>query len=356
MQIDFHYGVIYVVSRLAGMDAASARTIAHSCQYVDDAANCDIWDVARGRLASLGGVPLQAARWQELNLQTPLSWTAFHFVPGGEGRRTEEKAVCRPNSPAAIAAVQRAIDARGARNGLHRLGVALHSYIDTWAHQQFSGIVSRHNLVFYLEGDERSFDRSAAGFQRAFHTAGMTIAALSLDLVSRLGHGAALHYPDMPWMKWGYRNGHNQRIDRDNLVQFMIAADMACRAVRGYRKGNLRFFDERGLCAEEKTALEQLLLHNRDRNRHRRLSTILDEVAEGAIPGVREPVPGYVASGAGSWDQAAKDILFAPAQASRAQRLENFEQSDYCNVRTAIAQHRRDLVNEILPANRIVLG
>lgn len=37
MNIDFHYGVIYAVARLGGLDVAEARTVAHSCQYVDDA-------------------------------------------------------------------------------------------------------------------------------------------------------------------------------------------------------------------------------------------------------------------------------------------------------------------------------
>jgi hypothetical protein len=37
MNIDFHYGVIYVVSRLAGMKQQDAAIVAHACQYVDDA-------------------------------------------------------------------------------------------------------------------------------------------------------------------------------------------------------------------------------------------------------------------------------------------------------------------------------
>lgn len=37
MNIAFHYGVIYVMSRLAGMCLKDVQTVAHSCQYVDDA-------------------------------------------------------------------------------------------------------------------------------------------------------------------------------------------------------------------------------------------------------------------------------------------------------------------------------
>lgn len=348
MQIDFHYGVIYVVSRLAGMAPASAATIAHACQYVDDASNYAPVNAAASD-------PAVAARWKE-SLQTPVSWAAFHFIPGGEGARPDEKAICRPNSPAAISAVERAIEGRGSAEGLHRLGVALHSYVDTWAHQDFSGLVSRHNLVLYLEGDQREFDRTSARWQRALNIAGASVAALTCDLFFRLGHGAALSYPDMPWMKWGYRNGRNQRIDRDNLQQFMLAADMACRAVRGYLNGNRRFLREPGLGPSERCALERLLLSNRHRNRFTRLAAIYANVAGGAIPGLCERMPEYVGNGHGSWDRAAQDMLFSCQRATRDQRLERFEESDYRRVRTAIAQHRRDLIDEILPANGIVLA
>ena len=36
MQIDFHFGVTYVVARLAGFDLNDAHKIAYSAQYVDD--------------------------------------------------------------------------------------------------------------------------------------------------------------------------------------------------------------------------------------------------------------------------------------------------------------------------------
>ena len=36
MNIDFHYGVIYLLGRLAGLEKQDAETVAHAGQYVDD--------------------------------------------------------------------------------------------------------------------------------------------------------------------------------------------------------------------------------------------------------------------------------------------------------------------------------
>lgn len=36
MDIDFHFGTIYVLSRWAGIDSNSSKIIANSSQFVDD--------------------------------------------------------------------------------------------------------------------------------------------------------------------------------------------------------------------------------------------------------------------------------------------------------------------------------
>jgi hypothetical protein len=42
MNIDFHYGVVYVAARIGGMTPSNALTVAHACQYVDDATTSGI--------------------------------------------------------------------------------------------------------------------------------------------------------------------------------------------------------------------------------------------------------------------------------------------------------------------------
>lgn len=48
MNIDFHYGVVYVVARLGGLSRADAETVAHACQYVDDATKAGVLEFTNG--------------------------------------------------------------------------------------------------------------------------------------------------------------------------------------------------------------------------------------------------------------------------------------------------------------------
>ncbi|HXC38318.1 MAG TPA: DUF6765 family protein [Burkholderiales bacterium] len=359
MDIDFHFGVMYVVARLAGMDAPRAEIVAHACQYVDDATAPDMQDAD---LTGRGGglAPWALARpWVVEALFNPgnvMAWAPFHFVPGGEGSGAEERTVCRAGGAAAAAAVRHAIEQRNSAIGLYRLGVSLHAYVDTWAHQGFSGLVSRNNAVLFLEGDEEPGEPGAwtRALQRTLRTASGTAAALALDVISRLGHSSALHFPDMPWLKWGYRNGHNQRVDRDNLPAFLTAADMACRAVRGYLGGNTRFEREPGLPPEAREALRRLFEHNRSRSSRKRLAVFAAGVARGGIPGLMEALPPYAALGPGSWrHEAADDARGAwPARLWR----DRCDISHHHRVLQAMEQHRSILVRDILPAQRVVLG
>ena len=110
MNIDFHYGVIYVVSRLGGLDPAQAQTVAHACQYIDDSTVPGLLKFIDGetfdRLASAHQMFDYANADDDQNRVT---WVPFHFLPAGEGQTLEEKAICRPNSDVAKTMVRREI-------------------------------------------------------------------------------------------------------------------------------------------------------------------------------------------------------------------------------------------------------
>lgn len=40
-----------------------------------------------------------------------------------------------------------------------------------------------------------------------------------------MGHGTVLHYPDWPFLKWSYRNGHGETVLRDNPKDYLEASD-----------------------------------------------------------------------------------------------------------------------------------
>jgi hypothetical protein len=357
MNIDFHYGVIYVVARLAGMDTAQAKVVAHACQYVDDATTPGVLIFEGGESFERFASAHRLFDYHNLlNGQNRLVWAPFHFLPGGEGKTLEERALCRPDSAIARAMVKRAIAARTQANGLHRLGVTLHVYVDTWAHQGFSGTVSKYNQVTELHGDdhdEATWLGKLAGF---VSDTAQNVKAQVLDAVCNLGHGAALHFPDMPWARWHYVNGHGIKVARNNLPDFLRAADMSYRAVRGYLNGNAVYEAENGLPTSSLQALEGLLETSRSHDEQERLGRLRDAAARGEIPGLKEAIPDYIPKGKGSWKHLATGIEEAGDGGFTPRWSEKFEGSDYRHFHDAIKEHRFVVTQQILPEHGVRLA
>ncbi|SDF95647.1 DUF6765 family protein [Paraburkholderia phenazinium] len=352
MNIDFHYGVIYAVARVGGLPPDAAQTVAHACQYVDDATTPGILRFAGGETFERFATAHKLIDYSNTeNDKNSLVWTPFHFLPAGEGQTLQEKAVCRPDSVVAREVMRRAIRQRGAENALHRLGVTLHTYVDTWAHQGFAGIECKFNRVSRLEaGDctpENWLARLAGATGHLIEH--MESALLSEDLP--VGHGAALHYPDLPWAQWSYIDGTGMLVNRQNLDEFVCAAEMACRAVQAFVAGSEAFESAPGLPANVKDALRHLLRTNTSNDDQQRLEGICAAVGTGGIPGLQEMIPGYVAKGPGSWKCDATGLLSDDDRGERPRWSEAFERSDYRCFHDAVKEHRFVVTQEILPAH-----
>jgi hypothetical protein len=351
MNIDFHYGVIYTVSRLAGLDPAAAQVVAHACQYVDDA-------TTRGLLRFSGGETFERfASAHQLfdyknadNDENRVVWAPFHFLPGAVGESLEERALCCANSEVAKTMVRRALEQRHAPNGLHRLGVALHVYVDTWAHQGFSGTESNFNKLTWLEGDDHDHKTWLEKLTASIGFAEDNAKAMLLDAVSGLGHGAALHFPDMPWATWSYRNAFGHHVERVNLPQFVEAAHYACRVVQAFRSGNDQFETEPGLPDTAIEALGGLLATNQDHDEAVRFEALASQVASGAVPGLKEDIPTYIAKGPNSWKHLATGILASDDGQDAPEWSQRFEDSHYRKFHDALKEHRFVVTQQILPS------
>ncbi|WP_308112590.1 MULTISPECIES: DUF6765 family protein [Paraburkholderia] len=350
MNIDFHYGVVYIVARTGGMAPAEALTVAHACQYVDDATTSGILRFAGGETFERFATAHKLFDYTNTeDDQNRLVWTPFHFLPAGEGETLEEKAVCRPDSAVAREVVRRAIRQRGTDTALHRLGVTLHAYVDTWAHQGFAGIESPMNRVHMLEAEDCTREGWLARLTRATRHLVQHVEEDVLTLALPVGHGAALHYPDQPWAKWHYIDGRNERVKRHNLPEFMQAAEMTCRAVRAYVAGREDFESQPGLPEDVKAALTKLLDTNRNLDDNKRLQIICEALKTDAIPGLSESIPDYVAKGLGSWKYKATGLQSDDDSGDRPRWSDVFEKSDYRRFHDAVKEHRFVITQEILP-------
>lgn len=352
MNIDFHYGVVYAVSRLGGLTQDQAQVVAHACQYIDDSTVPGLLKFAGGetfdRFASAHKM-LDYANMD--NDQNRVVWVPFHFLPGAQGSTLEERAICRPNSEIAKQMVRRALRKHNADNSLHRLGVTLHVYVDTWAHQGFSGTESNYNRVSSLRGDDHDektwLDTLKANVGRLIDD----VESAAVDMVSGLGHGAAIHFPDMPWAQWEYINGYGKKVVRNNLPDFVEAADMACRVVQAFVAGTEDFEHQRGLPPKAKADLTTLMAGNRDHDEKKRFELLKAKVAAGAIDGLKEDMQAYVPKGPGSWKALATGIEAAHGDGAAAPTWSAaFESSDYRRFHDAVKEHRYIVTQEILPA------
>lgn len=233
MQIDFHHAVTYVCSRLAGFNHKDADIIAYSAQYVDDATNSGTIKFSNEAMYHrISSAHKTLDFGNHLNeLENHLVWIPFHFLPGNggkpEGENPEgsfiEKLVCYPDSYVSHDVLATCISESNRKYALHRLGITMHVFADTFAHQGFVGKLHAINKIdnLELENEEQDFfDKAKSELVNSFP----------------MGHGPALECPDKPYLEWNYINEHfNQPVKRDNLDIFMNAVHSLVGHLANYR-------------------------------------------------------------------------------------------------------------------------
>ena len=348
MQIDFHHGVTYVIARLGGLSPEQAAIVAYAAQYVDDATNSGVTRFDNGamyqRISSAHKL-LDYRNFEELANHTV--WIPFHFLPGNGGLPAGQdppggfinKLVCRPDSPVAHDMLQACIAARGHAHALHRLGIALHVYADTWAHQGFAGVSHVINPASHITGPDKVADLGLRD----------RLANYFLGEALPLGHGTVLSNPDKPFLCWSYVNGMGQIVERDNPRDFLSAADHMCRVVRCFLRGELDMTAP-GLLPGDRQVLDHYLRNLTEPDGEKRHEHWLAAIAQGEFSFGRDQV-GYQAKGEGSWKFQAlgtRDAVDSDGQ--RFPYRPEFLRSNWKRFHDALQLHRYELLHHLLPA------
>jgi len=216
MNAEFHYYAVYFLCLRAGFAQVDARKVAHSSQYVDNAIHA--YDVDDGGRRYRTQVTQNYIFWDDATLRE--IYLPFHFVPGDQKRAASERLDGRasrwtvtPDSPLAKELLVAALKT----GNLYRIGIALHAYADTWAHQHFSGRVEEGNVM----------DPSSP--------------------LPPAGHLQALRSPDDAMGRWEDRRLVPGLSAVDNRARFLAAAGRIYRYLRTYlRQG----FEEEELALE----------------------------------------------------------------------------------------------------------
>ena len=143
----------------------------------------------------------------------------------------------------------------------------MHVYADTWAHQDFSGIMHEMNKFTDIKSSDPENDiriKQSQGLNdehlNTVELAWKKFNNLIIDPITArvvgdsfpLGHGSALSYPDLPFLKWGYKKVDKYMpfseeyldrdkdgfIVRDNTEIFLDAADHMFKAMRAFKNND----------------------------------------------------------------------------------------------------------------------
>lgn len=195
MDIEFHYYMTYLIATKAGLGTDDARIVAHSSQFIDD--NDIVFEVDKGKASAYRNYISQTMNILKPKMQLLRIYPIFHFIPGDPKSKTAWRKdgkmhwLCTtPNSGNA----NQIMDAAIASSSLHRIGVAAHGYVDTWAHQNFIGYYDDFNSM-----------NTALG-----------------AVTPNIGHADAGHNPDWPALVWQDPRLINEGID--NKLRFLEAA------------------------------------------------------------------------------------------------------------------------------------
>jgi hypothetical protein len=244
----FHYHSVKVIVTMAGFPPDEAQTIAYASQYADDATEHkpmriqdapaewtiperykkDLWFDPTCTAHSAKTWHRRLQKWAKFYLKPSVQrkiLIPFHFMPGEAMREPALfDYVTKKNGTLAGLLIETAKDSllkaktNDQRNfGLVKLGVAIHTYADTWSHAGFSG---RHSS---LENDIKDIKRKGNG------SAWSNLLSLAASYAAPdVGHAEALDTPDLSYVSWKatYANKKKtpRKISRDNTVEFLEAA------------------------------------------------------------------------------------------------------------------------------------
>jgi hypothetical protein len=219
VNVEFHYYTVYYLATEAGFSPEDARTLAYSSQYLDNALVPYVID-----LGDQPDPPSDISTYQTLvthhygfwNQRQELHiWVPFHFFPAGPEAPAPPRRDKKRNPFNVVANSKRVqrllVNALKTRN-LYRVGIALHTYADSWAHQHFSGRNEAWNRL-----DPNS-------------------------PLPPIGHAQALRDPDGLDVHWTDPRLAGEAAVVDNRARFMAAAGRIYRYLATYNRRS--FADE----------------------------------------------------------------------------------------------------------------
>ncbi|UTM60306.1 hypothetical protein L4174_019835 [Photobacterium sp. CCB-ST2H9] len=357
MQIDGHHAMTYVVARYAGLNHHQASVVAYCAQYVDEATNENPIYFENGAMFDrIVSAHKMLDYRNTVKLANHMVWIPFHFLPGNHGNeaghppegRFINRLICMPDSPVARDMLRMVATHWHKPYALHMLGIAMHVYADTFAHQGFAGVVHDINRVESIE---------SAQYMSLAERIRNDVLRHGISSTSPLGHGAALSFPDRPYASWIYVNGTGETVVRDNTEIFVQAADAMCKAIQCYLAQDhaVKIDQQPGLTAQQRNLIESALRTFDDEDGERRHEQWLQHIATGDF-GFAAEVLTFHKTGPESWKEKARGPAIVRDGKPYYKYSESFFSSDWKFFHDALKTYRLELIRDVLPAYGICVA
>src|SRR3972149_8391205 len=202
MDIEFHYYMTYIIALRARFKADEAYTIAYSSQYTDD--NDTSYEI-------LGeDVPYNNYISQTMDITKPKEELLrihpyFHFFPGTKSEIVNKSYPRKDGKLHLLNTIPNNVNVRRLFTkslksaDLYTIGIATHTYADTFCHRDFAGCKDEFNWI-QLKG---------------------LIAGVWSKVGPAIGHALAMHTPDIPGLVWSdtrHLSNYNEVRNKDRIL------------------------------------------------------------------------------------------------------------------------------------------
>ena len=205
MDSEFHYYITYIIALRAGFKADDAYTIAYSSQYTDD--NDTPYEIMGD------DVPYKNYISQTMDITKPKEellriYPYFHFFPGSKREIVNNSYPRKDGKLHLLNTIPNNVNVRrlftkSLRSAdLYRIGIATHTYADTFCHRDFVGWKDDFNLI-KLKG---------------------LIAGVWSMVGPAIGHALAMHTPDIPGLVWFDTRHVSSHVEVRNKDRILVAA------------------------------------------------------------------------------------------------------------------------------------
>lgn len=350
MQKDFHFYVIYVLCRCNGMSPGSSKVVAYSSQHTDDAKYDHALQFENGGRFHqvLSAHKFLHPEVFSLDSQYRI-YVPFHFIPGVTGDRFRERMVCRQNSDTARQMVRQVANLKEKLYLLHRLGIALHVYADTWSHQDFSGLQTEVNDIEEIDVVNEEKKGIAKVFTDFFR--GVTEA-----LIPEIGHAEAATLPDEPYREWNFYHVYQDKIiERKNWLICQDASRTIYKEIKHFLTRNSEYKTEEPIpWGDIKGEVTNLFKQKGDMEE--RCRNWAEKINDSGFGFDCQATERDISYDDREWFRKAVKVETDTEDKKKYFREDNFHTSDWKFFHDAAASHRFFVLQELLSSKGIICG